>query len=471
MPQADAILQQLDLKYECSEAGNMERFVDQHQNSVRYVPEKRSWAVWDDTRYKLRSESSVFEMALDTSKGIFDEARDCATEEGRKKLSQWAVSSRSEQRLRRMLSMASKHSAIVANLSDFDTETAKLNCQNGLVNLETGELEGRSSSNQCLRLVPMDYKRHERCPTFNQFLHEIFNDDKELISWMQRAIGYTLTGLTTEQVFFIAYGTGANGKSTLFETLLDVLGDYGRASEFDTFLVSDQTNTRALEGVAKLQGSRFALASETAKSRRLSEALIKKLTGGDTVTGTFLYGSSFEFRPEFKLWLLANHLPQSQDSSHGFWRRVRVVPFARKFHPDEMDQTLRTKLWQEREGILAWCVRGAMNWFKMQRETHGATGLGSCAAVDDASKLYRDDNDGFGQFVDEFLIATRGSEVSAATLYTRYEFWCRSNNEQPVSQTNFGCKLNDHGIRKRRKNSGNVYVDVTMIEDDDDGDF
>ncbi|MEQ9106503.1 MAG: phage/plasmid primase, P4 family [Limnobacter sp.] len=460
---ADHLLDELGLKFECSEVGNMERFVAHHKDKVRYVPERKRWVLWDGTRWKRCGHSDVHALALETAKGIYDEARDCKTEEGRKRSTQWALGSQNERRIRSMINMASNAPDLVASIGAFDTDPAKINCQNGVVDLKTGELIGHSSSELVMKLAPVNYLRHAKCPTFSKFLHSIFNGDVELIRWMQRAIGYTLTGLTNEQLFFLAYGTGANGKSTLFETILDVLGDYGRAAEFDTFLASDRSNTRVMEGVAKLQGIRFALASETDSAKRFSEALVKQITGGDTVTGSFLYGASFEFRPDFKLWLLANHLPFAKDGSHGFWRRVKVVPFARRFTKDEMDQTLRAKLMSEAEGIFAWCVRGAVSWFKRMEETGGQSGIGTCDAVDEATNVYRSDQDLLGQFIEDRLGEDKGNEVPAKVLYTAYEDWCREAGEQtPCAQSLFSKRLEERDILKKRKKSGVVYLDVRL---------
>ena len=152
---------------------------------------------------------------------------------------------------------------MVTSINEFDRDKTKINCLNGIVDLKTGEITRQTPSDLVMKQMPVAYQRHARCPKFDKFLHDIFNGDTELIQYIQRALGYTITGQTNEQKFFIAYGTGANGKSTLFETILHVLGDYGRAAEFDTFLSQDYSNTRVMEGIAKLMGIRFAITSET----------------------------------------------------------------------------------------------------------------------------------------------------------------------------------------------------------------
>ena len=466
IPQAELRLNELGLNFDCSEVGNMERFVEQHHANLQYIPEKNLWVEWTGSQWHPCDTAQVFDRAVKTAKGIYDEARDCEKEEGKKRLTSWAFHSQKQQKINSIITMGSKHPDMVTHLTDFDTDPLKLNCLNGIVDLETGELISHTPSSLVMKQTSVAYKRHAKCPRFTKFLHDVFNEDKELIRYVQKAIGYTLTAKTSEQVFFLAYGTGANGKSTFFETILDILGDYGRSAEFETFLSND-SNTRALESVAKLKSIRFALASETDSRKRFSESLIKKITGEDTVTGSFLYHSSFEFRPGFKLWLLANHLPIVQDGTHGFWRRVVVIPFARKFSKGTMDQTLRAKLLEEAEGILAWAVRGAKDWIKRIHETGGKSGLGTCKAIDDAVAIYRSDHDIFSQFIEDRLEIKVGQERAANVLYEAYVNWCEEEvGETPCSKVIFGNRLKERNIKKRRKSSGYVYIDVCLKDDE-----
>ena len=451
------------MKFECTDVGNMERFIAHHQNKLRYVPERKSWVVWDGGKWSHHKEAEVFQMALDTTRSIYDEAKICEIDEGRKKLTNWAYSSSSNHRINTMLTMSQRHKSLVTSINEFDRDKTKINCLNGIVDLKTGEITRQTPSDLVMKQMPVAYQRHARSPKFNKFLHDIFNGDTELIQYIQRALGYTITGQTNEQKFFIAYGTGANGKSTLFETILHVLGDYGRAAEFDTFLSQDYSNTRVMEGIAKLMGIRFALASETDSTRRFSEGLIKRVSGGDTLTGSHLYGSSFEFIPEFKLWLQANHVPMAKDGSHGFWRRVQVLPFARKFNKTEIDQSLPQRLLDEKTGVLAWLVRGAMGWFKHSELNHNSSGLGRCAAVEEATAVYRSDHDLFGQFMLDCLEDSPGETVAAGDLYEIYTNWCQDKGDQyPCGINIFGSRLQERGVQKKRKNTGIVYLDKIL---------
>lgn len=304
--------QQLDMPFADTETGNRDRFVARNQGKCLYIPKLRCWTIWDGMRWKPTDIAPIMKLADETAKSIFNEARDCQNSEGMKRLMHWAYRSQSEHKLEGMISLASKWPEMTAKMEEFDSDPDLLNCLNGVIHLPSGELLGHHPSQKLMKLAPVEYKPHARCPHFDMFIREIFLNDKELLSWMQMGLGYQLTGHTSEQVFFASYGTGANGKSTLYETIINLLGDYAGTMQFETLLAGDKSNTRVLEAVGKLRGKRMVIASEVDSSRRLSEALIKQLTGGDTLTGTNLHHSSFEFLPTHKINMLANHMPYTK---------------------------------------------------------------------------------------------------------------------------------------------------------------
>jgi putative DNA primase/helicase len=288
-------------------------------------------------------------------------------------------------------------------------------------------------------------------------------NDAELLSWMQMALGYQLTGHVSEQVFFSAYGTGANGKSTLYETIISALGDYAGTMQFETLLAGDKSNTRVLEAVGKLRGKRMIIASEVDSSRRLSEALVKQLTGGDTLTGTNLYSGTFEFSPTHKINLLANHMPYTKDASYGMERRIKIVPFQRKFIAEERDITLPSKLQPEKEGVLAWLIRGSKRWFSAVEGNNGNPALGSCHAVDEATQNYITDNDTFGAFLTACTDKDVNALANASDLYTAYQDWSRENGEQyQMGTAIFSSRLQERGYTKKRTSRGNFYEGLIL---------
>jgi putative DNA primase/helicase len=270
-----------------------------------------------------------------------------------------------------------------------------------------------------------------------------------------------LSAQVTEQVLFIAYGTGANGKSTLFELLHMILGDYSKMADFETFVTGKKSDVRTMEAIGELKGIRFALASEIDSSKRFDEALIKKLTGGDTLRGTALRSSAFQFSPEFKIWLLTNHLPFARDGSHGFWRRIKVIPFKQTFRGDDMQSNLLGRLSTERNGILKWCVEGAAKYFHKVR--HEETGLGPCKAIDEATAAYRYDNDTASRFIEEVVEAKEGEQVQARALFSAYESWSFEEGiKYPISEQIFSRRMEERGFEKKRTSEATFYRGISL---------
>mgnify|MGYP001071988168 FL=1 len=463
--------QQLDMKHADTEAGNRDRFVESNKGKCLFIPDINTWTTWDGMRWKPTGIAPIMKLADETAKSIFIEAKECTNAEGMKRLSSWAVRSQSEQKLRVMINMAAAWPEMTARLYEFDCDPDLLNCLNGVVHLPSGELLGHHSSQKLMKLAPVEYKPFAKCPNFDNFIKQIFMHDVELMSWMQMALGYQLTGHVSEQVFFSAYGTGANGKSTLYETIINLLGDYAGTMQFETLLAGDKSNTRVLEAVGKLRGKRMVIASEVDSSRRLSEALIKQLTGGDTLTGTNLHHSSFEFLPTHKINLLANHMPYTKDASHGMGRRIKIVPFQRRFSAEERDITLPNRLQAEKEGILAWLIRGSKRWYSSVENNNGNPALGSCHAVDEATQNYINDNDTFGAFLVACTDKDTEAMVNASDLYASYQDWSRLNGEQyQMGTAIFSSRLQERGYTKKRTNKGNVYLGLSL-KPDAEGDF
>jgi len=265
-------------------------------------------------------------------------------------------------------------------------------------------------------------------------------------AYLQRVMGYSLTGDTGEQALFLFYGTGANGKSTFLNAVHAMLGDYAQQSDFTTFLTKKHDGVR--NDVAELVGSRVVSANEVEEGRRLSEPLVKQLPGGDIVKARRLYKENFEFRPQFKLFLAASHVPNVRGTDHGFWRRVKLVPFTVTVPYSERDRGLPKKLDAELPGILAWAVRGCLAW-----QEHG---LEEPEEVRNATDLYREDMDVIGAFVGERCIVAPEEKVSANVLYAAYTAWCQENGEHPLSQKRLAPKLRERGFSERASTGGRV---------------
>lgn len=298
------------------------------------------------------------------------------------------------------------------------------------------------------------------CPRWVGFLDRIFDHNAALIAFMQRTFGYALTGLTTEQVLFLLYGLGANGKSTLLEALRRLGGEYARQADFTTFLETDHEGAR--NDVAALKGARIVMAVEADSRRALSESVVKQITGGDIIAARFLYGEFFEFKPELKLFLAANHKPHIRGTDLAIWRRIRLVPFNVTIGESERDPHLVEKLEAELPGILAWAVRGCADWQEK--------GLSAPPEVADATADYRADEDQVGRFIDDCCVMDPQATVRASDLFAAYRKWCEVVGEKESSQKAFGQRLEEKGFKAGRNNRARFWTGIHLPATDQGGD-
>ena len=258
----------------------------------------------------------------------------------------------------------------------------------------------------------------------------------EMIQFLQRAIGYSLYGTTSEKVLLIPWGIGDNGKSTFIETIADILGSgYAIRASTDMFLSKREGSVR--NDVAQLKGVRFAYAAEPPQDRRLDESLIKELTGGDTVSARFLFSELFTFRPECTLWMSTNHKPPTRDTGNALWNRIKLIPFTVSIPKEEQDRNLRAKLLEEAPGILAWAVRGCLDWQQK--------GLNEPEAVQEATAGYREENDNVEMFLQEHCLLSNQVQVKSSELYEAYRKYCEQEGEYSLNQKRFSMALKEKG--------------------------
>lgn len=437
------------IDYGCNDIGNKDRFIRQWGSKVKYLAEDRAWVAWDGTRWS-DNDVRIYQKAEETAKSIHDEAKLANSKE----LSMHAHRSRNRGPIEAMLKLASD--AVSVSINEFDKDPEVINCKNGLLNLRTGALVAHSPAQMLMKCANAHYDAAARCPVWVGFINEIFEGDKELINYMQQAMGYTLTGLIDEHCFFLLYGGGRNGKGTLAELMLTVMGDYGLPVDFESFLATDKSNVRVKEEVGRLKGQRYGLASETGDNRRFSEALIKRLTGGDSLTGTKLRGHSYSFSPTHKLWFLTNHLPAIKDATLAMWERVRVIPFNKEYLGDEQDKQLKQKLLAERDGIFAWVAEGARAYLTAGKLPDLPK------ACETARQQYRDENDALSRFIADEMTKELGSKAGVAETYRVYEAWCDRNNEDTVALRYFSKNMRERGIRSKPTNTGNVFTNYRL---------
>jgi len=431
-------------EYGLTDLGNAYRFRDQWGSDVRWCDSWGKFLVFDTVRWALDQKRKIELLGVKTVQQIYAEAAQTRDKDTRKALADHAKRSESDSKRKAMLSSVK---CLLPILPDqFDRDPWLLNVLNGTVDLRTGELRPHNREDFITKLAPVEYDAEAECPTWWKFLRRIFRDNFSLIEYVQKAIGYCLTGDTREQCLFLFYGLGANGKSTFLEVIQVLLGDYATQTNSETFMVKRHSSPISND-VADLRGARFVCAVEIELGRRMAEVLIKQMTGGDKLKARFLYSEHFEFKPEFKIFLAANHKPVIRGTDHAIWRRIHLVPFKVQIPNDEQDKRLVDKLKAELPGILNWAIEGCILWQEY--------GLKPPEEVQAATQEYREEMDVIGDWLAECCIVAPGAEALAADLYDSYSEWAQNNGEKrPLSQKVFGQNLTIRGFASQRETSG-----------------
>jgi putative DNA primase/helicase len=299
----------------------------------------------------------------------------------------------------------------------------------------------------------VEYNPNADCPAWKKFIMEIMNYNTELIRFIQNAAGWSITGDTSEQTMFILYGTGANGKSTFLNTIMNILGDYAIATPTETFM--KKTGDQITNDLARLRGTRFVTTTEAEHGKRLSEPLIKQITGNDRMTARFLYGEFFNFLPTFKIWMATNYKPVIKGTDHGIWRRIKLIPFITRIEEDKQDKHLEQKLMQESSGILNWLMEGAKRWCKV--------GLQTPHVIIHATDEYREEMDIIGNFIKERCMQGEGFAIRARELFRCYQDWCTENNEHGNCERMFSLRLKELGLVQKRSNDGRYWQGIQLV--------
>ena len=432
-----------------TDLGNAERFASEHAKALRHVRERRMWIAWDGARWRRDATGDAERGAKQTVRRLFEDAAQLDGDE-RKSAVQWALASQSESRLRAMLTLAATEPEIALAAGDLDRDEWSLSCANGTLNLRTGDLCAHDPNHLITLGTEIAYAPDACCPRWERFLHEVFASDVDLIGFVQRFVGYCLTGDIREHVLAVLHGSGCNGKSTFIAVLKRLLGDYAVTAAFDTFM-RQRDDRGPRNDLARLHRARLVTAAESGEGRRLDEATVKEITGGDTIAARFLYGEHFEFIPQFKLVLVTNHRPRVDGDDDAIWRRLRLVPFEQSFEGKE-DRGLGAKLEAELPGILMWAVEECLAW---QRDE-----LGEAEAVTRATAEYRQDEDLLGAFLAERCVMS--GSVSTADLRAAYEQFCQEAGERPLSASVLGKRLAKRGIKRDPDATPKIYRGVAL---------
>jgi putative DNA primase/helicase len=433
-----------------SDTGNAELFASLYGEILRFDHQKKRQLTFGPHRWEEDRDGKWIRLGIEAARHRYMMAIE-APDDQKKRISRHALQSESRNSISSMLKIAEALPPIADNGENWDANPWLLGAPNGVVDLETGTLRGGTPEDRITLATGIPFNDGAACPRWYQFLDEIFQGDVSLIDFIWKTVGYTLTGLTLEQVIFICYGMGANGKTVFLNVLRRVLGDYAYNTPFSTFELYQRGSIPS--DLAALTGKRLVTASETGEASRLNEQRVKALSGGDPITARAMYKDFFTYTPTMKIWLLVNHKPRVADDTFGFWRRVRLIPFTRQFTTDA-DRRLEEKLMAEAEGILAWAVLGCLEW--------QGRGLEPPESVMAATDDYRLEADLLGEFISTCCILGAEFDASAGILYQTYRKWAEQagmKEREQLSSTSFGRRMGTK-FRKERRGTGNVYLGV-----------
>lgn len=439
---------------------NSERFLDFAGEDVIYCPEAKKWLIWQGTHWQFDRADFVFELAAEFARSLYSTATDKDSYLNARRASNRAG-------FNAFLELAQRRKTV--SIDRFDNQTGVLNCLNGTLELESGSLRPHDRADLITRVVNANYDFDSHSGFFEAFLARI-QPDANIRAFLQRSIGYSLLGSVPERAFWILYGTGNNGKSVFTNLFNNLLGEYASTTTTATIM---QGNLSAIPNdIARLKGKRFILVPETEENERLNAALIKRLSGGDTVSARYLFGEYFDFYFSGKLWITTNHKPIITDHSKGLWDRLKLVPFAENIPDNEVIKSddLMSRLMADADAVLTWAAIGARDYCDQKS-------LATPDVIQREIDAYRYEQDSIAQFIDErcqTLDQARQSEpqryfaesdfqIPNSDLYAAYRKFCEANGEYARSHRRLSQNLRERGFQQI-KNNARQWAGIRLLD-------
>jgi putative DNA primase/helicase len=451
--------------------GNAERLITLHGHDLRYYHAIKRWLIHDGTRWQIDETGQAYKLAKKTMLRLLAQA----AEGNHKDAESFAKSSLNHKRIAAM--MASTECELPIRTLDLDRNAYLINCLNGTLDLETGELRAHCREDYITKLAHLEYKPDADCPLFLQFLRRIMGDGPDasqadgeragrLAGYLQKVFGYSLTGDVSEKVIFCFFGNGNNGKTTLLEAIRFVLWEYSAQIQIDTLMSHRQRESNAsLSDLADLRGARFVTTSEAEQGGRLAEGKLKYLSAGmGEVKTCRKYENPITFQAAHKLFIDANHKPIVRGTDQAVWNRLKLIPFDVTIPPEEIDKGLLEKLKSEAEGVLAWMVEGCRRWL--------AEGLGDPPEVTEASAGWRSEMSLLTEFIEDRCELSPQGVCPVGELRQSYESWARKNGErEAVWVRAFDDELTARGCLKKRERiagkQARVWLGISLRTDED----
>lgn len=439
--------------YTFDDTGNAQRFFDAFGEILRFSYIEKKWMYYHSGKWFTDNVGYIRTLA-DHATALQEQERVRYTgnEDMLKAFERHLKKSRSFNGKTNMIREAEHYAPILPQ--QLDKNRSVIGVKNGIIDLRTGKLHPHDRGAYITKQVPVCYNPDAPEPRhWLQFLDDIFAGDPYMLDYIQKCVGYSLTGSTAEQCAFFLCGVGSNGKSTFLEIVRGILGDYATNIQPQTIMVNPKSGNAPTSDIARLKGARLVTSVEPNEGMRLDEGLLKQLTGGDVVTARKMFSEEFEFKPEFKIWIATNYKPYIRGTDEGIWRRIHLIPFEVKIPEAKVDKHLKYKLVKEAEGILKWAVQGCLRW---QND-----GLTMPPSVQKAVKEYRHEMDVISAFMDACCVS--GGEVKASQLYAVYAKWADDHNEVKMSCTKFGTEMaKRHGIEKKKNRDGWFYSGISL---------
>ncbi|CAD7501232.1 phage/plasmid primase, P4 family [Aeromonas dhakensis] len=448
---------------ELNDSANAERFVQMHGHNLKFVPELGGFIYFDGTHW-TQNDLTPMILAQTVGKEIQEIGQMLIKQACKKEELSWAYavlrhgsSSLNRAGIQNMLELAKP--MMTARLHELNANPMLLGTANGVIDLKSGRLLAPRRAFMITHHSPVAYDPAAVCPRWEQFISEITCDDAEYAAFLQRCVGYWITGRTDEQLLFFLYGGGCNGKSTFMSVIQQLLGEFSRQISSNVLLFNRNGNTGPNPSLTKLVDARLVVANELPEGSRMDENLVKAMTGDDVIVARAPYAKKeMEFRPSFSLVMVGNHKPEIRDTSNGMWRRMLMLPFNASFTKAQLDPMLMEKLQAEMPGILNWAIQGCQMWQEQRLKASIP------ARLKQDVETYRAESDMVGCFLEECTQARAGAKVPMSEVYAAYSRWAQQNGEWAMKQLALKKKLMEKGFAVPRYNSKATVIGLTLLD-------
>jgi len=443
---------------------NAKEFSATFQGELLFCHSNKKWLRFDGSRWIWCDKGEEYDAGKLIAESILEQALDLTrldpnSVESKNWLSH-AKQVRNINRIKAMLELATSEPGMsIGSINQLDSNPMMLGVRNGVLDLHKASLIQPNPSILISRQTNVSYNSDAKCPTWINFLNETFLNDQETIDYIQKALGYSLTGDVSEELLHFCYGQGKNGKSVMANVIVKIMGSYVQTANFD--LLASRYMNGATNDIARLAGARLVMANETKDNQRMDDQKLKALVSTEKITARYLYSEYFEFYPTFKFWLRGNFKPIITDCSHGAWRRLRLIPFENNVPDEKTDPELEDKLMKEQEGIFAWMVEGCLRWQKER--------LTPSAKIQAASRIYQDESDILGEFLEDYCEVGHGLMETQSNLYDAYKSYCTESGGSYPHQKTFTRQLGAKGVMTSRKKDAGIvrrwYVGISLNPD------